>query len=143
MDWQTAAGAGIAVTAIRWIEDFAVVPRALGHAVGLRPIVVLLSIVVAGVLLGGFYVLLAIALAAVLATLIDVVIRNADPAKDDVLTLLFSGKRRRTLSRARGLTKPRRRRRPPVTIRAARADRLEPMGWEVGLPSCRVYLERC
>jgi predicted PurR-regulated permease PerM len=92
VDWQTAAGAGIAVTAVRQIEDYAIVPRVLGHAVGLRPLVVLVSVVVAGVLLGGFYVLLAIPLAAVLATLIDVVIRDADPAKEDVPMLLFPAK---------------------------------------------------
>jgi len=43
-------------------------------------------------LLGGFYVLLAIPIAAVLATLLDVVVRDVDPAEQDVPGLLFTAK---------------------------------------------------
>jgi hypothetical protein len=39
---------------------------------------------------GEFAVLLAIPLAAVLATLIDVVVRGKDPAAEDVPTVIFS-----------------------------------------------------
>ena len=42
-----------------------------------------------GILLGGFYVLLAIPITAVLSTLVDVVLRGADPAEEDVPPLLF------------------------------------------------------
>jgi predicted PurR-regulated permease PerM len=65
----------------------------LGHAVGLSPLVVLVSVSVVGILLGGFYVLLAIPIAAVLVTLVDVVLRNVDPAEQDVPAVLFTGAR--------------------------------------------------
>jgi predicted PurR-regulated permease PerM len=84
--------AGLIVLAIRQLEDYVVVPRVLGHAVGLSPLVVLVSVTAIGILLGGFYVLLAIPIAAVLATLLDVVIRDVDPAEQDVPSLLFAGK---------------------------------------------------
>jgi hypothetical protein len=44
-----------------------------------------------GLLLGAFYVLLAIPIAAVLATLIDVVVRDVDPAEQEVPAVLFAG----------------------------------------------------
>ena len=75
--------------ALRQLEDLFVAPRVLGHAVGLSPLVVLVSVTVIGILLGGFYVLLAIPIAAVLSTLVDVVLRGADPAEEDVPPLLF------------------------------------------------------
>ena len=77
--WHMALFAGLIVLAVRQFEDYVVVPRVLGHAVGLSPLVVLFSVTAIGILLGGFYVLLAIPIAAVLATLVDVVVRDADP----------------------------------------------------------------
>jgi predicted PurR-regulated permease PerM len=91
-DWQTALGAGIAVLTLRQIEDYLVAPRVLGHAVGLSPLLVLVSVTAVGILLGGFYVLLAIPIAAVLATLVDVVLRGADPSTEDVPPILFPAK---------------------------------------------------
>jgi predicted PurR-regulated permease PerM len=77
---------------VREFEDYVVVPRVLGHAVGLSPLVVLTSVTAIGILLGGFYVLLAIPIAAVLATLVDVVVRDVDPADQEVPALIFAGK---------------------------------------------------
>jgi predicted PurR-regulated permease PerM len=91
--WQMALFAGLVVLAVRQFEDIIVVPRVLGHAVGLSPIVVLASVTAIGILLGGLYVLIAIPIAAVLATLVDVVIRDVDPAEQDVPTVLFAGAR--------------------------------------------------
>lgn len=91
-DWKTALGAGIAVLALRQLEDLFVAPRVLGHAVGLSPLVVLVSVTAIGILFGGFYVLLAIPIAAVLSTLVDVVLRGTDPAEEDVPPLLFPAK---------------------------------------------------
>jgi predicted PurR-regulated permease PerM len=91
VDWQTALGAGVAVGALRLIEDNWVVPRVLGHAVGLSPLVVLFSVTAIGILLGGFYVLLAIPIAAVLATVVDVVLRGVEPSEQDVPTVLLAG----------------------------------------------------
>jgi predicted PurR-regulated permease PerM len=90
--WHMALFAGLIVLAVRQLEDYVVVPRVLGHAVGLSPLVVLVSVTAIGILLGGFYVLLAIPIAAVLATLLDVVIRDVDPADQDVPALIFAGK---------------------------------------------------
>ena len=91
--WHLALFAGLVVTAVRQLEDIIIVPRVLGHAVGLSPIVVLTSVTSVGILLGGFYVLLAIPIAAVLATLVDVVLRDVDPAEQDVPAVIFTGAR--------------------------------------------------
>jgi predicted PurR-regulated permease PerM len=81
--------AGIAVLVVRLLEDYLVIPRVLGDAVGLSPLVVLVSVAAAALLFGEFAVLLAIPLAAVVATLFDVIVRNKDPAEEDVPTVLF------------------------------------------------------
>jgi predicted PurR-regulated permease PerM len=88
-DWQTALGAGIAVLALRQVEDLFVAPRVLGRAVGLSPLLVLVSVTTIGILFGGFYVLLAIPITAVLSTLVDVVLRGMNPAGEEVPALLF------------------------------------------------------
>ena len=82
--------AGVAVLAVRLLEDYLVIPRVLGDAVGLTPLVVLISVTSVGILFGGFAVILAIPLAAAASTLIDVVVRNRDPAEETVPTVLFS-----------------------------------------------------
>jgi predicted PurR-regulated permease PerM len=89
--WHMALFAGLIVLAVRQFEDYIVVPRVLGHATGLSPLVVLVSVSAIGLLLGGFYVLLAIPITAVLATLIDVVVRDVDPAEQEVPAVLFAG----------------------------------------------------
>jgi predicted PurR-regulated permease PerM len=87
-----AFAAGLAVLTVRMIEDYLVIPRVLGDAVGLTPLTVLVSVSAVALLFGGFAVLLAIPLAAVLATLVDVLIRHRDPSKEDVPTVLFPAK---------------------------------------------------
>jgi len=62
----------------------------LGHAVGLSPLLVLVSVFATAILFGGFAVLLAIPIAAVIATLVDVVVRGKDPAEEETPTVLFS-----------------------------------------------------
>jgi predicted PurR-regulated permease PerM len=91
-NWHMGLFAGLIVLAVRQLEDYVVVPRVLGHAVGLSPLVVLISVTAIGILLGGFYVLLAIPIAAVLATLLDVVVRDIEPAEQEVPALIFAGK---------------------------------------------------
>jgi predicted PurR-regulated permease PerM len=88
--WHVALFAGVIVLAVRQVEDYVIVPRVLGHAVGLSPLVVLVSVTSIGILLGPFYVLLAIPIAAVAATLVDVVLRNVDPADEDVPAVIFT-----------------------------------------------------
>ena len=91
--WHLAVFAGLIVLAVRQFEDYVVVPRVLGHATGLSPLVVLFSVTAVAILLGGFYVLIAIPIAAVLATLVDVVVRDVDPADQEVPAVLFAGSR--------------------------------------------------
>ena len=92
VSWEVALAAGIAVLVVRLLEDYVVIPRVLGDAVGLTPLVVLLSVTATGILFGGFAVILAVPLAAVGATLVDVIVRNRDPAEEDVPTVLFPAK---------------------------------------------------
>jgi len=89
--WQVALGAGLAVLVLRQLEDYVIVPRVMGHAVGLSPLLVLVSVTAIGIMLGAFYVLLAIPIAAVVATLVDVILRDRDPAQQETPTVLFSG----------------------------------------------------
>jgi predicted PurR-regulated permease PerM len=91
--WLTALGAGIAVLVLRWLQDYLISPHVLGHAVGLSPLVVLVSVTAVGILLGPVYVLLAIPIAAVLATLIDVVVHDRDPAEEESPAVMFTGAR--------------------------------------------------
>jgi predicted PurR-regulated permease PerM len=84
--------AGVAVAVVRVTEDYVIVPRVLGDAVGLSPLVVLVSVTAVGILFGGFAILLAVPLAAVLATVVDVAVFDKDPAEEDVPTVLFPAK---------------------------------------------------
>ncbi|HZS30478.1 MAG TPA: AI-2E family transporter [Gaiellaceae bacterium] len=93
--WTVALGAGIAVLVLRQLEDYVIAPRVTGHAVGLSPLVVLVSVLAMGYLLGAVYVLIAIPIAAIVATLIDVVIHDRDPADEEAPTVLFAGQRER------------------------------------------------
>jgi predicted PurR-regulated permease PerM len=90
--WQVALGAAIAVFGLRLVQDYVIGPRVLGHAVGLSPLVVLVTVTTVGLLFGGPYVLLATPLAAILATLLDVIVLDKNPADEDVPTLIFPAK---------------------------------------------------
>jgi predicted PurR-regulated permease PerM len=87
--WQLALAAGVIVLVVRLIEDYLVIPKVLGDAVGLSPLLVLVSVTATALLFGSFAVLLAIPLVAVLATLVSVIVLERDPAKEDVPTVLF------------------------------------------------------
>src|SRR5256714_13332703 len=89
--WTVAIGAAIAVLVLRQLEDYVIAPRVMGHAVGLSPLVVLVSVVSVGYLLRAIYVLIAIPIASVAATVIDVVIHDRDPADEEAPTVLFAG----------------------------------------------------
>jgi predicted PurR-regulated permease PerM len=90
--WGLALAAGLAVLGVRLLEDYVVIPRVLGHAVGLTPLSVLVAVTTTAILFGGFAVLLAIPIAAVLATLVDVTIRHRNPADEEVPAVLFPAK---------------------------------------------------
>jgi len=92
--WEQAILAVIAVYGLRLLQDYVINPHVLGHAVGLSPLIVLVTVSVMGILLGGAYVILSVPVAAVFATLIDVFVRNRDPAKEDVPAVIFPAKER-------------------------------------------------
>jgi predicted PurR-regulated permease PerM len=89
--WSVALGAAIAVLILRQLEDYVIAPRVMGHAVGLSPLVVLVSVVTIGYLLGAIYVLIAIPIASIVATIVDVVIHDRDPAEEEPPAVLFAG----------------------------------------------------
>jgi predicted PurR-regulated permease PerM len=89
---RLAVEAGLCVLGVRLLEDYLIVPRVLGEATGLSPLVVLISVTATGILFGGFAVVLAIPIAAVCVTLINVVVRDQDPAEEEVPTVLFPAK---------------------------------------------------
>ena len=84
-----AVAAGVAVLVVRLVEDYLVIPKVLGEAVGLSPLLVLVSVTATAILFGEFAVLLAIPLAAVLATLVEVIVLDKDPSEEEVPTVLF------------------------------------------------------
>ena len=81
--------AGLLVLVVRLLEDYFVIPRVLGDAVGLSPLVVMVSVAVTAILFGELAVLLAIPLAAVVGTLFEVVVLERDPAEQEVPAVLF------------------------------------------------------
>ena len=52
----------------------------------------MVAVLSSGILLGGLAVILAIPAVAVLTTLVDVSVRDVDPAEQDVPTVLFPAK---------------------------------------------------
>jgi putative heme transporter len=90
--WQLGVTAGVIVLAVRLLEDYLVIPKVLGDAVGLSPLLVLVSVTATALLFGGFAVLLAIPLAAVAATLVSVIVYERDPAQEEVPAVLFPAK---------------------------------------------------
>jgi predicted PurR-regulated permease PerM len=82
----------IVVVGVRLAQDYFVNPRVMGSAVGMSPLVVLFSASAVVFLFGGFAVLLSVPLAAVVVTLVDVVVRNKNPAEEETPTVLFAAK---------------------------------------------------
>jgi len=90
VSWTVAIGALIAVVVVRQVQDYLVTPRALGGAVGLSPLLVLVSVASVSVLLGPFYVLIATPLTAVVATIVQVTLLGMNPADAEVPSVIFS-----------------------------------------------------
>ena len=96
--WQTAVLAAVAVYGLRLLQDYVVNPRVLGRAVGLSPLIVLVTVPIVALLFGAFYVLLSVPIAAVLATLVDVIVLDRNPAREPVPAVIFPAKERETQS---------------------------------------------
>jgi predicted PurR-regulated permease PerM len=77
------------VVGVRLTQDYLVNPRVMGSAVGMSPLVVLFSASAVVLLFGGFWVLLSVPIAAVVVTLVDVIVRNRNPAEEETPTVLF------------------------------------------------------
>ena len=90
--------AGAIVLIVRLLEDYVVIPRVLGDAVGLSPLLVLVSVSATALLFGEFAILFAVPLAAVIATLIEVVVLRKNPEEEEVPTVLFAAKEAETTS---------------------------------------------
>jgi predicted PurR-regulated permease PerM len=84
--------AAACVLGVRLLEDYVVMPKVLGEAVGLSPLLVLVSVTAVGILFSGWAVLFAVPIAAVVTTLFDVILRDVDPAEEDVPAVIFSPK---------------------------------------------------
>src|SRR5262249_8817800 len=61
-------------------------------SVGLSPLVVLVAVTTTGLVLGGVAVILAVPLASILVTLIDIVVRDKDPPQEPAPSRLFPAK---------------------------------------------------
>ena len=72
--WHVGIAAGICVLGVRLLEDYLILPRVLGDAVGLSPLLVLVSVTSVGILFGAFAVILAVPLVAVLVTVLVTVL---------------------------------------------------------------------
>jgi predicted PurR-regulated permease PerM len=90
--WHVALFAAVALLGLRLAQDYLVTPRVLGGATGLPPLVVLISVTTVGILFGAFYVLLAVPIAALVVTVVDVVVRGVDPAEEEVPPLILPTK---------------------------------------------------
>src|SRR5439155_14491540 len=84
--------AGAAVLVVRLLEDYLLLPRVLGGATGLSPLLVLVSVTASAVLFGGFAVLLAVPFAALVATLVEVTVLDRAAREAEVPTVLFPAK---------------------------------------------------
>lgn len=92
VSWHVGLAAGICVLVVRLLEDYLIVPRVLGGSVGMSPLLVLVSVTAVGIVFGGFAVILAVPLVAVLVTVVEVVVRDKDPAEEETPTVLFPAK---------------------------------------------------
>jgi predicted PurR-regulated permease PerM len=89
---HVAALALACVIGVRLLEDYLVMPKVLGDAVGLSPLLVLVSVTAVGIVFSGWAVVFAVPLAAIVVTIFDVMFRDVDPAEEEVPTVIFSAR---------------------------------------------------
>lgn len=89
---QLAAIAAIVVLVVQLLQNYLVGPHVFSRAVSISPLVVLVSVTTVGVLFGGFAVILAIPIASVVTTLIDVLVRDRDPELESAPKVIFTAK---------------------------------------------------
>jgi len=82
--------ARLAVYGLRLIQDYLLGPRVLGGSVGIAPLAVLICVFAVGLLFGAAYVPLSTPFLAVVATVVDVLVRGARPTEQEVPSVVFS-----------------------------------------------------
>jgi predicted PurR-regulated permease PerM len=88
VSWQLGLAAAVVVYGLRVVQDYVINPRLFGRAVHLPPLAVLLAVSAVALLLGPWWVPLAVPLTAVVSTLIEVLVWGTDPAEHDVPTVI-------------------------------------------------------
>ncbi len=88
VSWKLGLAAAIVVYGFRIVQDYVINPRLFGRAVHLPPLAVLLAVSAVALVLGPWWVPLAIPLTAVVSTLLDVLVWKTDPAEEGVPTVL-------------------------------------------------------
>jgi predicted PurR-regulated permease PerM len=88
VSWQLGLAAAIVVYGLRIVQDYVINPRLFGRAVHLPPLAVLLAVSAVALLLGPWWVPLAVPLTAVVSTLLDVLVWKTDPAETEVPSVL-------------------------------------------------------
>jgi predicted PurR-regulated permease PerM len=88
VSWQLGLAAAIVVYGLRLAQDYVINPRLFGRAVHLPPLAVLLAVSAVALLLGPWWVPLAIPLTAVVSTLLEVLVWKSNPAETAVPTVL-------------------------------------------------------
>jgi predicted PurR-regulated permease PerM len=89
---DTAAAALGCVVGLRLAQDYLISPRVLGGVTGLSPLIVLISATCAGLLFGAVAVVVAVPLAVLIVTVIQVAVMGRDPAEEEKPTVLFTAK---------------------------------------------------
>ncbi len=86
---EAAALTVVAVYGLRLLQDYVIQPKVMGTTVGIAPLAILVIVTGVGLLLGAPYVPLAVPFTAVVATLVDVLVRGKNPATEEVPTVLL------------------------------------------------------
>lgn len=66
-------------TLARWLEDYAIVPKVIGHAVSLHPLVVIFAVLAGEVMAGALGMLIAIPVAASIKVIVDFIYPEPSP----------------------------------------------------------------
>jgi predicted PurR-regulated permease PerM len=80
------------VLGLRLLQDYLISTRVLGGATGLPPLIVLISATSAGILFGAFAVVVAVPLAVLVVTVVEVTLGRVDPAEEEAPTVLFTAR---------------------------------------------------
>ena len=90
--FHTALAALVCVVGLRLAQDYLISPRVLGGVTGLSPLIVLISATSAGLLFGAVAVVVAVPLAVLIVTVVQVAVQGRDPAEEEKPTVLFTAK---------------------------------------------------